>query len=392
MAKKTSVDTTKTPTLTTPENNIVVTVVDAYTAKATQTVPLAEYNKFRERLIDQLRATVSVPGFRPGKVPAAMADAELDPAKVESIVQQETIQKFGNNTIINFVAELKELGKQGIGFDVSVNGEGLGLTDKGYTFELTATTLPDIKLASDTVIKVSEVEDKDIPANFPDVVTYLKDRKIKLLEMVNQPGEDGKAPEKLATKFEEIADVNPLYGQIFGDEAKFDETYTQTWESEKIQVKKNIKQTRVIQALLDMVPEFELQTSVVESEIDRITKSVLEDVKENGKTIAEIVEIIGMPNPKKIVAKTEKELKEIVTNYVTNEMRLMWILRKVYEDFVVTKPTQDEIDKLAKDMETKSEQYNVPKNLPIEQYQDMAFDRAMRGTAYDIIAGWVVTA
>ena len=300
----------------------MITIQDAYTAKATHTVPLEEYTKFRNRIIDQLRATIALPGFRPGKVPAKMADEELDPTKVESIVQQETIQKFGNSIIIDFVAELKAQGKQGIGFDVTVNGEGLGLTDNGFVFELTATTLPDIK--------------------------------------------------------------------IFGDETAFDETYTKTWESEKVQVKKNIKQTRVIQALLDLVPEFELQEAVVDSEIERITKSVLEDVKENGKTIAEIVEIIGMPNPKKIVAKTEKELKEIVTNYVKNEMRLMWILRKVYEDFVVTKPTQEDIDNLAKDMETKSDQYNVPKNLPTEQYQDMAFDRAMRGTAYDIINGWVV--
>ena len=387
MAKKTSVDTTKTPA--TP-NKIIVNIVDSYTAKATQTVSLSEYNKFRDRIVDQLRATVSVPGFRPGKVPAKMADAELDPSKVESIVGQETIQKFGNSGILEFVTELKALDKRAIGFDINVNGEGLGLTDAGYVFELTATTLPNIELAQDTIIKVKAVEDKDIPANFPTLETYLKDRKTKLLEMVNQPDEKGEAPAKLAKTFSEISEVNPMYGQIFGDEANFDKTYTQSFEDEKLQVKKNIKQTRVIQTLLDLVPEFELQDAVVASEIERIVKSVLEDVKENKKTIAEIVEIIGMPNPKGIKATTEKELKEIVTNYVKNEMRLMWILRKTYEDFVTTKPTQEELEKLAKEMETKSEQYNVPKDLPSEQYQDMAFDRAMRGTAYDVINSWVV--
>ena len=390
MAKKTSADTTKTPVSSTQNPKIEIKIVDAYTAKGLQTVPLSEYNKFRDRIIDQLRATVSVPGFRPGKVPANMADEQLDQDKVNATVEQETIQKFGNTSIVNFVTELKALNKHGIGFDISVNGDGLGLSDAGYTFELTATTLPDIQLANDTIIKIKEVVDKDIPANFPTVENYLVDRKVKLLEMVNQVDESGKAPEKLATKFEEIVEVNPLYGQIFGDETAFDETYTKTWETEKLQVKKNIRQTRVIQTLLDMVPEFELQDKVVDSEIERITKSVLEDVKENGKSIAEIVEIIGMPNPKGIVAKTEKELKEIVTHYVKNEMRLMWILRKVYEDFVTNKPAQDDIEKLAKDMETKSEQYNVPKDLPTEQYQDMAFDRAMRGSSYDIIDGWTI--
>jgi FKBP-type peptidyl-prolyl cis-trans isomerase (trigger factor) len=371
-----------------------------YTAYIEILVPTPEYDKHKARIIDDIRKTVSIDGFRPGKVPAALADKELDPMRVANVIRQETVQKFGQEAMQQLQTELKDADRTILNMDVSMEKEdGLGLTDEGYKFRMIAKTIPQVDFSEKTKLEIKKYTEKDLPKDFPKLADVLKERGEGALKMANEMEEEAfknkkEGEEKKAQiVYSDLADAmenNTIYKMYYQNLDNFNKTLTDNYESEKQGVIDRMKQKDIIEALIDEVPDFELPKDVIDGEVKRITDSVEADAKETGKTLQETLDLAGIPQVIPVVVKNREDVEKLIKAYVDREMKLMWILRFTYEKFVTNKVTEKDIEELAKEMQCNPKGYNVPENLSLESAQDMAFDRLLRAAAFEYIRSIVV--
>lgn len=350
-----------------------------------------EYQKFSDRVRDQLRKTVSVPGFRPGMAPADIADKELDPVKVNSIIYQETIQKFAAeaNTEVEKLLEIK--GRKVLNVEATIMGEGLGNRDDGgFAFRLLATILPEINVEPAKKMKVKAATDEEISKNRKSFEDTLQARKQMLIDMVNKDLESRN--EEAIKTVTEALEKNPAFKDVYKDEKNFEESYRQMYDSETEYLRQQAGQQKIIRTLIDTVPDFQLPEGVIDAEVKRIVESVEKEAENSKKTLSEILEVSGIPNEGKVKVENKEDLQKVINIYVSSEIKLMWILRFVYENYAETKLQAEEIEDLGRKMQAEPNVYGIPAGRTQEQYFDMAFDRLMRARAFDVVSKWVTPA
>ncbi len=289
-------------------------------------IPASDFSLFWQKAIKELSKGVSLPGFRPGKIP-----------------EKVLIEKIGEGSVLEKSAEmalqeeypkiLKEKKIEAVGFPKTsitkiAKGEALG-------FKFQTAVLPEMKLPEDykeissKVAKKKEevkVEDKEVDAS----IEYL--RKMKAKQNSSEDSEEAVLPE-----------LNDEFAKSFGGEFNTMDDLKKSIKENMILEKegklKEKKRLEILDAILKKT-ELELPDVLIEGEKNKM----LQELKAN-------ITSMGMKWEDYLtqVKKTEKELLEGWGEDAVRRVKYGLILRYFGKELDI-KITGEEISQKAKEM------------------------------------------
>jgi trigger factor len=121
-----------------------------------------EYQKWTDRLLDQILSRVEVPGYRPGKAPKEKLLANSNPERVAQIIFQETIDKFAPEAVKEANEKIVEQNPDHVVLNHNVDQDSTVSDDKGFTFTLITTLLPVVDLTALEDLKLKKPDDKEL--------------------------------------------------------------------------------------------------------------------------------------------------------------------------------------------------------------------------------------
>ncbi len=349
------------------------------------------FEPWKARLTKQFLENVEVKGFRPGKVPEKVALENIDPAKMEATIYEETVMRFFDEARAEVMTILGKDGRIPLDFAASfIPGSSPEKTDNGKTsfhFRITANLLPVIDLENiKNKIVITEPTEKDLPERIT-LVEFEAREKTNLLNNINSKRTEVK--EKSFTNWTEaFAELEDLKTQ-FKTEDGMSEFFKNFYDNETINLLASIKQGRIVKFVLDNVPPFALPQTRIDGEVARITQVLQEDVVAKNLSLSQVLAASGIPNPEKSEPKNILELSQIIYDYVTNEFKLTWILRGIYEMEVATKPMAEIFEKATKQIQQKPTEFGLSEKATESECQNLATDRIIRDTAGNVLMSWV---
>lgn len=358
------------------------TFTDPLTYQIQVNVPTTEYQAYRERVISQLIKTVKVDGFRPGNVPTNIALEKLNRVTTEQTILEETINKYQPESLEEVKKLLTEQNRIVINYDIDLlEGDG-PQEDKSFSYSIIARLLPIINLEKALELKEPSLEKEDY-TNIKDKEVVFKEEVKALLERLNQSqkSQNKKDYSSLEEAFEENEELKTNYKTMEG----FKEKITKFYEDEKKAFESRKKQEKLIFAMVKTVPDFDLPTNQINSEVTRITQGVIDKSVEKNISIDESFKGTGLEriNEEKIL--NEEEVKTNALSAMNKEFKLMYILRCIYESKLETeeKIKSEEVVQYIKTLKQMPEYFGLPKNLTDEEYEGQAWDRLMRSKAFN---------
>jgi|GEM_PF-3711146 len=340
----------------------------------------AEYQTFKQRIIDQLIQSVEVEGFRKGKVPEQLALKNLDPEKTSQTVAQETIVKFAPETFEQAKNLLIKDNRTSIDFNVTLNDPILGeQEDNSFTFRVLATLLPQIDIGPISKIKLVPITEADLPQRITREELFTRE-KANLLAGLNK--ENAAQYATLSEAFEKDENLQ----KQFKAEADFDTFLNRIFDQETEYLMSRARQQQLIKAIINDVPDFDINEDGINAEVTRIVTVVQKESEAAKISLEQAFKNTGLPNPDNQSAKSIVEVTGLINHYVKSEFKLMWLLRYIYETKSEPKLTSEELETTVRDIQREPERFGVSKDLSQEEYQNVAFDRSMRTRAIQEVA------
>ncbi len=175
-------------------------------------VDKAEYEPWRDRLVDRMLEKVEVPGFRPGKAPREKLLQNVNQVALNQTILQETIQKYGGEAVEQVKATVTEDKRVSVGYEINLDPQVTKETEEGFQFQIVARLLPEMEI--EAIQKIKPKEPKDQETGKPKFEDYLKEEKSKLLLNYNQYEET----ESGASEGDQA--VVDMSGEVDGEENK----------------------------------------------------------------------------------------------------------------------------------------------------------------------------
>lgn len=225
-------------------------------------------------------------------------------------------------------------------------------------------------------LKKGEIKEFDLP--FPDnYVTELAGKtaqvKIKIVDVQKPKFSD----------IDELLENNENLKKFYKDKAALEADVENVYKARTEQVLDNIRRKRVVEELLKAVPDFALDSSLVDSETNRIFSTLLQEAQAKGITAAQALVSAGLSN--KQVSEIEKLDKDGVKNeveaYVKNEVKLTNILSMIYQLKVENKPTAEEFEATVQDALKDKPKYNIDNSYDEARVRNVINDRIIRQAA-----------
>jgi FKBP-type peptidyl-prolyl cis-trans isomerase (trigger factor) len=354
-------------------------------------VPADTYEEWKARLTKQYLGNVEVKGFRPGKVPEKVALENIDPAKMEATIFEETVSRYFDEARAELITLINKDTRIPLDFSASfIEGKSPEIVDDkktSFQFRVSASLLPIIDLESiKNKIIISEPTEKDLPERIT-LAEFEAREKGNLLNNINAKRKEEKLKplENWQEAFESLEDLK----KQFTDEAGMSEFFKNYYDNETTNLLANIKQNRIVSFVLETVPAFALPQSRIDGEVARITKVLQEDATTKNLNLSQVLVSSGIPNPKKAEPKNILELSQVVYDYVNNEFKLTWILRAIYELEVAEKPTAEIFEKATKQIQQRPEEFGLTAKATEQECQNLASDRIIRDSAGIVLMSWV---
>lgn len=162
-------------------------------------VKKAEFETFRDKIIDQLLQNVEIRGFRKGKAPREMALKQIDPQKLESTIFREVVDRYTPQGMEEIMKELAKDNRVVRNVDLDYTDGATGLDKDGnFKLRIVAELMPKIDLEGVEKIKIKEIEDKEIK----DLPTFEEFYKIEEKKMVQNGNVFEEADVKAEDDFE----------------------------------------------------------------------------------------------------------------------------------------------------------------------------------------------
>jgi len=349
------------------------------------------YEPWKARLTKQFLENVEVKGFRTGKVPEKVALENIDPAKMQSTIFEETVMRFFEEARKEAEAMLKKDGRIPLDFSANFIPDMLPeIDEKGKTsfqFRANASLLPVIDLSKiKNKIEVTEIDEKDLPQRLT-LQEFETREKDNLLANINAKREESKETlfKNWTEAFENLEDLRKQFKDEDGMHKFFETFYNQETDN----LKASTKQNKIVEFVLQNTPPFALPQGRIDGEVARITQVLQEDTVTKKMSLVQVLAASGVPNPKKVEPKNILELSQIVYDYVQNEFKLTWILRYIYETELEQKPEIEIFEKATKQVQQKPEEFGLNKNATEAECQNFATDRIIRDNAGQILFSWV---
>lgn len=161
----------------------------------------------------------------------------------------------------------------------------------------------------------------------------------------------------------------------------------QVYDRETEELLVALKRRKVVEAIVDKVPKFDLPKTLVNSEIERIMGVLQNRVLERKITLSTAFAEAGLPGSEDKL-KNDNQVLEKVTDYVNKEFKLVEILRAIYYSKIEPKITPQEMGEIQTDMQKNPSKYGLrAEDVEGDKAADIAFDRLLREKSYQ----WVVS-
>jgi FKBP-type peptidyl-prolyl cis-trans isomerase (trigger factor) len=360
---------------------------DNLTVLADYLIEATEYKDFSQTILNQLIKSVEVPGFRKGKVPEDIAIKNIDPQKLQTTVIRELIQKYAPDGVSKVREFVESESRKLLDAQVDILSEELGENKQGeFTFRIVGNLLPQVDISKVKQIQYKSVDDTDLPERISKE-EFLEREKSNFLANINQD-----LTNKGVTNAENLIDAFEKHEEFknrYQNEENLKNELSSFYDQETDYIKKDIQHRKVIKDILKAVPSFDISKSKLDTEVSRITNLLQTQATTEKKSIEEVFEKSGLPNPKETKPAGIVGVTTLVNDYVLDEMLLMWILRYVYETEIDEKIKQEEVDELTSSMKKDPKKFGIPANLSSEELEAVSFDRLMRSKSFSKILTWV---
>jgi trigger factor len=121
-----------------------------------------EYDKWYERLLEQLLSRVEVPGYRPGKAPRNKLLANTDPEKIAQIIFQETADKYAPEMVSEANDKIMADNAENVILSHNIDQSSVKIDDSGFSFTLVSSILAVVDLSPLDNLKIKQPADKEL--------------------------------------------------------------------------------------------------------------------------------------------------------------------------------------------------------------------------------------
>ena len=172
---------------------------------------------------------------------------------------------------------------------------------------------------------------------------------------------------------------NDLKAQ-FKDEAGFDTFLEKFYADDTERLVEEAWQKEVVRKVVNIVPDFAMDSTGMEAETDRIFNALQLDAEREKVSLGEMVIKAGIPleNEEKAKSLDSIQVKKQVEKYVKNEFKLSNILTAAHEIKVTVKPTNEEVETTVKDAIRNPDKYNLQSGSSEDEIRTTIIDRVIR--------------
>jgi trigger factor len=171
--------------------------------------------------------------------------------------------------------------------------------------------------------------------------------------------------------------------KFYTDKDALEKDIENVYNARTEQVLDNIRRKRVVEEVLKAVPDFDLDSIVVEEETNRIYTTLLQDASAKGVSAGIALQQAGIStkDTKELEKLTKDQVKSEIEAYVKNEVKLTNILSQLYQTRVENKPTSEEFEATIKDAMADKKKYNLEESFDEARVRNIINDRIIRQAA-----------
>lgn len=230
----------------------------------------------------------------------------------------------------------------------------------------------------DNLVGLKKGDEKEFDLPFPEnYTTELAGKtaqvKVKITDVLKQ---------KYAT-IDELLEGKEELKKFYPTKDALEKDIENVYNARTEQVIENIRRKRVVEEVLKVVPDFELDQDLIDSETKRIYDSLVLDAQAKNVSLGNALIAAG------ISAKPQKELDKLdesgvkteVSGYVRNEVKLTNILSLIYQTRVENKPTSEEFEVTVKEAMKDKQKYSIEDDATEDRVRNIINDRIIRQAA-----------
>ena len=267
-------------------------------------IPYAAIEGYRAQALAHVAEHMSLPGFRPGKVPPEMAQKHVG----EIALLEEAAELFMKDFYIELIEEHKidPVGRPNIAITKLAPGNPVGLAVRIHVYPAVEAPKDWKKLSEKIALEDAE------PATQEEV-----DRTVADLQK-SRATKDAEGKEVIPEATDEFAKSLGAFDSV----AALREHITKGITEEKARQARDKRRGKLIEALLEKA-DVEVPTIFVESELHKILAQMREDVERMG---------MQMDDYLKRANKTEEDIKDEFRDQARKRAKLQLVLNKIAED------------------------------------------------------------
>ena len=171
--------------------------------------------------------------------------------------------------------------------------------------------------------------------------------------------------------------------KFYTDKDALEKDIENVYNARTEQVLDNIRRKRVVEEILKTVPDFEVDTKVIEEETNRINTTLLQEAGAKSISVGTALVQAGISTKKTsdIEKFTKEQVKSEIESYVKNEVKLTNILSQLYQTRVENKPTTEEFENTIKEAMADKKKYNLEESFDEARVRNIINDRIIRQAA-----------
>ena len=186
----------------------------------------------------------------------------------------------------------------------------------------------------------------------------------------------------------ELIENKKEFSETYKSEADFDADVKKVYETRVQNMIDSIFSKRVVEKTIAVVPDFEIDDTLIESETHRILHSMEHEAKDKNQTLGQVLSTSGLSpvDPSVLTMYDDKKVHDEVKEYTRKEIKLVNILSLIYEVRLEQKPAPEEVAQIIEDARKNKQKYNLAMDITDEQIRNIMNDRIIRQYA----GNWVV--
>lgn len=310
-------------------------------------IPISEVNTFRKKAIAQFQETVEIDGFRKGHVPEAKLVERVGETGLLAQMADEALTAAYADIITK--AKVSPIGRPEIQITKLA-------PENDVEYVITSDVMPTIELGD--VKKIAKEKNKtglEVAVTDEEVKNAVKEiRQMRAHQKMHDDGVDHHDHNHQNIDEKDLPELDEEYVKSLGNFESVEDFMNKLKENMAKEKEVNVHEKRRIEIIESVIDSgtFDMPTSIVEFELNKMMEQFKYDLSMSGISIEEYAKQIG---------KTPDELRNDWREAAIKRSKMQLALEKIAADYDV-KPAQEKIDEQVA--------------LIMEQYKDQDIDEA----------------